>query len=225
MGLAAGCSMRPAPQAVRAPSLPVWQIPPDALGTQRLYRVSYSGPEGEGSFKVTLRLVSPERYEIQAADPVGRALWSLDVLDERGLWIDHRGRAYCVFEGRFEMRGFPLGPFPLLALPSLLLGRVPAEPAGPVEQKGEETVFLDAAGRRWAATAEGGLVEGWNLAEGDAPTVWWRLYEGSAILSDRGRGVQIRWREVLREKLQGDLERLTPPSGYRQTECQSPELP
>lgn len=210
---------------MRAPSLPVWQIPPDALGTQRLYRVSYSGPEGEGSFRVTLRLVSPERYEIQAVDPLGRALWSLDVLEGQGLWLDHRGRAYCSFAGRFEMRGFPLGPFPLLALPSLLLGRVPAEPAGPVQEKDGETVFLDAAGRRWAASAEGGLVGSWNLAEKDAPTLWWRLYEGSAILSDRERGIQVRWREVLRESLQGELKPLTPPGGYRQTECESPDLP
>jgi hypothetical protein len=172
-----------------------------------------------------LRLVSPERYQIQAVDPVGRALWSLDVAADRGLWLDHRARTHCAFDGRFELSGLPLGPFPLLSLPALLLGRVPARPAGPVQEKDGEAVFLDESGRRWGARAEDGVVRSWSLAEADQPTVWWRLHDGWAILSDRERDVQIRWREVLREKLERDLEALTPPASYRQTECQDPELP
>lgn len=223
---AGACASRgPAPPAVRAPSLPVWELPAEAMGSQRLYRISFSSPQGEGSFRVTLRLISPERYQIQAVDPVGRSLWSLDVAGGRGLWLDHRARTHCTFEGRFELSGLPLGPFPLLSLPSLLLGRVPAQPAGPVQEKDGAVAFLDPSGRRWGASGEGGVVTSWSLAESDTPTVWWRLHDGWAILSDREREVQIRWRETLREKLEGELEPLTPPAAYRQTACQDPELP
>src|SRR5688572_11007846 len=71
-------------------STPPWEIPADAYGTQRLYRAHYTGPEGDGSFHVTLRLASPVRYQIVAGDPVGRSLWALDVTAEREI-----GRASC----------------------------------------------------------------------------------------------------------------------------------
>src|SRR5258707_228425 len=96
--LGAGCASRPVPppQSRPAParSLLPWQMPQEAYGSQRLYRVSYSGPDGEGSFKVTLRLVSPGRYQVQAADPLGRSLWSLDLNSADGLWLNHHRRHY-----------------------------------------------------------------------------------------------------------------------------------
>ena len=113
-----------------------------------------------------------------------------------------------------------------MSLPALLLGRVPAEPSGPVQEKGNgEVSFLDAQGRRWSAFVSRGTVTGWTVSEEEAPTAWWRFYEDWAILSDRDRGVQVRWREVLREALREELEALQPPAAYRQTECQQPELP
>lgn len=210
-----------------APSTPSWEIPQAVYGSQRLYRVSYSGPEGEGSFKVTLRLASPARYQIQAVDPVGRSLWSLDVANDAGISLNHRNRTYCVFEGRFDLDGAPLGPFPLLALPSLLIGRVPAEPASPVEEaRPGEISFRDAANRRWAAiVGEDGVVESWTMAEGSTPRAWWMRREGWAILSDRVRGMQVRWREVLRENLDREPSSLEAPAGYRQTPCGEPALP
>ncbi len=42
-----------------------------------------------------------------------------------------------------------------------------------------------------------------------------------SILSDRRRGMQVRWREVLREKLAGQgLAPLERPAGYREGACQ-----
>jgi hypothetical protein len=203
-----------------------WQIPQGTYGSQRLYRVSYSGPEGEGSFRVTLRLATPARYQIQAVDPVGRSLWSLDVADDAGIWLNHRGRTFCLFEGRFDVEGAPIGPFPLLSLPSLLVGRVPAEPVAgsAAETKDGEVTFQDEAGRRWAvAVGEAGQVRRWTLSERGAPVVWWMFRDDWSILSDRERGVQIRWREVLRENLDQEPQRLEPPSGYRETPCE-PDL-
>src|SRR6185295_1947300 len=143
----AGCASAPGPRPVSGHSghgAAAWETPAPALHTQRLYRVHYSGPEGEGSFKVTLRLASPERYQLQAVDPVGRSLWSLDVAHSRGLFLNHRNRSACVFEGSFDLSGVALGPFPLLTLPSLLLGRVPATPAEPPQQHGGQISFHDA---------------------------------------------------------------------------------
>ncbi|MGH9361964.1 MAG: hypothetical protein ACRD2T_08600, partial [Thermoanaerobaculia bacterium] len=117
----AGGGLAPA----HAPETPPWEIPAAALGSQRLYRVSTSGAQGEGSFRLSLLLAAPERYQARAVDPVGRALWTLDVEGERGLFLDHRSRAYCVFAGRFDISGVPLAPFPLVSLPALLLERVP----------------------------------------------------------------------------------------------------
>ncbi|HVT18292.1 MAG TPA: hypothetical protein VHQ90_19215 [Thermoanaerobaculia bacterium] len=242
--LAAGCATAPRPAvAPPAPPLPAWQIPPDAYGWQRLYRVAYSGPEGEGSLRVTLRLEAPERYQVQAVDPLGRTLWSLEVNAGKGLWLDHRGRVFCRLDGKIELAPLPLGPFPLVALPALLLGRLPAEPAPP-PPAGEggasvaatlapapppgpgslEVVFRDAAGRRWSAQVRQGQVERWTLWQGEAPALWWMQSGGWAILSDRGRGVQVRWREVLRERL-GALAPLAPPAGFREGPCRPPEPP
>ena len=187
--------------------------------------MNYSGPEGEGSFRVTLRLASPVRYQIQAADPVGRALWGVDVTSEQGVWLDNRNKLTCSFQGAFDVSGIPLGPFPLLSLPSLLLGRVPAEPAEGTEpeRRGREVDYEDETGRRWVAEmAEDGTVDGWNLRdgrEGDAPSVWFMRRDNWAYLSDRSRGVQVRWREVLRENLAREPEPLIRPSGYREGSC------
>lgn len=201
-----------------------WQIPADAFGSQRLYRASYSGPEGEGSFRVTLRLASAERYQIQTVDPVGRALWGLDVDGGRGLWVDHRNRVFCGFEGGFDVAAIPLGPFPLLSLPSLLMGRVPSEPAAGTEpeRRAAQIEMRDEAGRRWVVDlGRGGSLEGWTLWEGKNPSVWWMRRDNWSILSDRRRGMQVRWREVLREKLAGQgLAPLERPAAYREGACQ-----
>jgi len=202
-----------------------WEIPAAGLHTQRLFRVHYSGPEGEGSFKVTLRLATPERYQLQAVDPVGRSLWSLDVTHNRGLFLNHRNRSACVFEGSFDLSGVALGPFPLLTLPSLLVGRVPSQPSEPPRQHGSQVSFHDAAGRVWTAVLNGeGVVQSWTLAEGGAPSIWWVRSEDWAILSDRERNVQMRWKEVLREPLDGEPAALEAPSGYGTGPCRQPDL-
>jgi len=216
----AACAGGPRPAPVGGHGVPPWEIPAGELSTQRLYRASYSGPEGDGSFRMTLRLVSPERYEVQAADPVGRSLWSLDVAAGRGLFLNHRAHTACSFEGSFDLAGVPLGPFPLLTLPALLLGRVPAAPAVPPKAHGRDLSFHDTADRVWSVTAgEDGVVARWTLSDSGAPTVWWFRQDAWSILSDRTRGVQIRWREVLSEHLEKEPAALTVPAGYREGAC------
>jgi hypothetical protein len=217
-----GCSLHRSPRPLPAGGATAWQIPPAAYGSQRLYRVSYSGPEGEGSFKLTLRLAAPERYQVTTADPVGRALWSLDVAEDSGLWLDHRNRTYCKFEGRFDISGVPLAPFPLLSLPSLLLGRLPAEPVATPQEKGKDIEFKDAMNRRWTASLASGQVISWTLWDGAKPAVLWVQRDEWAILSDRAQKVQMRWKEVVREALPGPPHPLEPPDGFAEEDCEEP---
>lgn len=171
---------------------------------------------------MTLRLASAERYQIQAVDPVGRSLWGLDVAAEQGRWLDHRNKLTCEFGGSFDVTGVPLGPFPLLSLPSLLMGRIPEAPTAEKEPdwRGRDLEFEDGTGRRWAAElGEAGSVDGWTLWNQGQPAVWFMRRDSWSYLSDRSRGVQVRWREVLREALNGELQTLRAPGGYRQAPC------
>jgi hypothetical protein len=250
----AGCAAgRAAPATAADPDAAPWQVPAGALGSQRLYRVSYDGPDGGGGFRLSLRLAAPERYQVRAVDPVGRALWSLDVAGAGGLWLDHRAAAACRLTGSLDLAAGQLTPFPLASLPALLLGRLPAAPAGPLDGPGGEAgepvaadaaetappdavpdadaeedtagdrrlAFADAQGRRWSATLAGGAPLSWAMTEpGDAaPSVWWRRHDGEHLLSDRARGVQLRWRESVVEPLPGPLAPLEVPEGFALVPC------
>jgi hypothetical protein len=227
----ANCAGRPAPRTAlsRTASLP-WEIPPADYGTQRLYRVSYAGPEGEGGFKVTLRLASPSRFQLQAVDPLGRSLWSLDVAGGTGLMLNHRSRVFCRLTGSFETVELPFGSFPLAVLPALLLDRVPATPIGPAAAapaKGQRQLQLaDREGREWSATLDrDGVPASWSLRQGGEPMLFWVKRDDGSVLSDRERGVQIKWRQVVAEPLRGEIAPLTLPAGYREDACVAPDLP
>jgi hypothetical protein len=212
---------------------------------------------------VTLRLASPDRYQAEAADPLGRAVWGLDVEGDHGLWLDHRGRAYCRLTGALDLAFLPLGPLSLSALPPLLLGRLPVAPAGPASPAagaggpgaaGEPAEgvamgstatsggatgggaaagstrlsYRDATGRRWGAVVRHGVVLSWALWQDEAagPILSWVSSGGWAVLSDRRKGVQVRWREALREPLlQPALVPMSPPADYREVQCIKPPRP
>ncbi|HEV3458888.1 MAG TPA: hypothetical protein VHG32_20235 [Thermoanaerobaculia bacterium] len=216
-------------EAAAAP--PPWQMPAAAYGSQILYRVAVSGAEGEGSLKLTLRLASPERYQAQAVDPLGRAIWGLDVDGGHGLWLDHRAHAYCRLAGALDLAFLPLGPLSLSALPPLLLGRLPVPPADPASvvragagsgDGGASTTvaYRDAAGRGWSAVVQGGQPVSWGLWQepATAPILSWASSGSWAVLSDRRKGVQVRWREALREPV-GQLTPMRPRSDYREGSC------
>ncbi len=235
--LITGCATAPAPPPIPAPApapstqpagvpAQAWALPAEALGSQRLYRVSFDGPDGDGSFRLTLLLDGPERYQVRAVDPLGRALWTLDTAGEAALWSDHRNRVYCSLEGAFDLAAARLAPFPLAALPALLLGRLPAPPDGPVEVVGEEgdrrLTFRDAEGRRWTARLEDGHPTAWALYRGDEPSLLWSRDGEQAFLSDRRRGSQLRWRQTLVEAMGTPLPPFPSaeaPSGYRRVDC------
>lgn len=224
----AGCAPRPSPataadalaDALADSKASPWEVPPSALGTQRLFRVSYDGPDGGGSFRLTLRLTAADRYQVRAVDPVGRALWSLDVAGSSGLWLDHRAEAACRLEGSLDLAAGRLTPFPLAALPALLLGRLPAPPDGAVEEPtaGEEgaeagagdTVEADESdadgdadaggARRRLAFADAGGRRWSATLDGETPLSWALTEPGDAAPT-------VWWRRHAGEQLLSDRRR------------------
>lgn len=220
-----GCTHAPVPATPVSSGLEPWRLPAADLGTQRLLRAHYQGPEGEGGFRITFRLVSPRRYQALANLVVGgRKLWSLEVDGDEGLWIDHRAGIYCPLQGQLELAGGLLAALPFPAFPALLLGRLPEPPVGVAKWRGGSVSYRGGDHRRWQAEVEEGRVLSWTLWEAERPVAWWERHGAESILSDRSHGVQLRWRETLREPLVGDLETLAPPPGYRLGECHGLDL-
>lgn len=166
-------------------------------------------------------------------DPLGRVVWGLDVAGDSGLWVDHRSHTYCRLDGPLDLAFLPLGPLSLSALPPLLLGRLPAPPADPASAApgtsaapetraapGGTLSYRDTAGRRWSAALRDGQVVSWGVWQDEAagPILSWVSNGGWAVLSDRRKGVQVRWREALREPLRR-MAPLSPPGEYRETTC------
>ncbi len=187
--------------------------------------MSYSGPRGDGSFRLALKLQSAERYQASAADPLGRALWSLDVDGGHGLFLDHRARAACALEGALSLVGAPLDRIELADLPKLLLGRVPVRPPSRSDEtagaggKGNGGIELaGAAGEIWRVRLSQGLPVRWTLLRSGARAAWWTIEKGESILSDRTGG-QLRWRSSVAEPLSVPLTPLEAPADYSKQGC------
>lgn len=223
LALLASCSRTP-PPALPVAGLAPWEVPESAFGTQRLFRARYDGPDGSGGFALTLHLMGPERYQARARHTLGKQLWSLEVAAGQGLWLDHRAEVYCRLEDRLELAGDLLEPLPFRAFPALLLGRLPEPPRSSLRRRGSEVRYAGAEGRAWSARLSEGRVVAWTLRRDARPVVWWQRRDGEAILSDRQRGVQLSWREVVREPLGEPPEPLTVPAEYREVVCSGVEL-
>jgi len=189
------------------------------LGTQRLFRMHYDGPEGEGSFKLTLRLAALDSFQITTVDRLTRRWWGLSVDGDEALLLDHRGRTYCRYGGEIEIAAVPLGPLPFRTLPALLLGRLPLAAATPVERSGDEIGFRDRDGRRWSAILERGAATNWILWGEDGPEVWWQRRDDASLLSSRSEGLQLRWRQIVAEPMVEPLTPVTIPADYVAGNC------
>lgn len=202
-------------------SVDPWTWPADAFPTQRLYRAKYDGPEGRLGFKLTLYLESAERYRLQAVDLVGRKVWELDLDGEGGaLLIDHRNQRFCRMDRAGELTMAPLGRFPLVAIPRLLLGLLPADPAREVQIEGETLSYRDDSGQLWQASWQDGQLAWWTLGEAGDPLAYWRREDGiGGIFSDRRGQQQLRWNETVREGLPQSLDRPQIPASYEFGSC------
>ncbi|MEM7353244.1 MAG: hypothetical protein AAF657_20785 [Acidobacteriota bacterium] len=196
-----------------------WQVPADAYPSQRLYRVKYQGPEGEAGFKLTLYLEQATRYRMLATD-LGRKLWSLEVDPEgQATWIDYRRKEFCRADAAGALRFVPLAELPVVAMPKLLLGLMPAEPAASLEQSIDRVAFLDARGQLWNGGLAGNQVDWWSLIESGEPVIWWRREGDGGLFVDRDGQQQIRWSQIVHEPLAKPLAVTSPPAKFRPDAC------
>jgi hypothetical protein len=197
-----------------------WQIPESLLASQRLYRVSYQGPEGKLTFRLTLYLERAEVYQMQASDALGRPIFSLAIEEGGGaIFLDHREQRYCRSLSSAEQRYVPLAHLPLLALPKLLLGVLPMPPAREFIRDEGRVSYQDAQGYLWSARLEANRLESWSLAENGEAIAWWQRSDGVGIFSDRRGGQQVRFTEQVVEKLSRPLAPVEAPSAYREDLC------
>jgi hypothetical protein len=222
--LLGGCTTSPRSRRLTAaPGERPWEVPAAAYGTQRLFRGSYSGPEGEGSVRATLRLAARGRYQLEVADRLGRVVASFQLAPEGQRAVDHRRGLYCTGLAAVTLPG--LGKLPVAAedLPAVLLGRLPAAPSGSELPAVSEVDYRDPGGRRWTGTLAAGEPTAWTLWDDAGPLWWWRAEGRGGRLSHR-EGRQLRWQEVVAEPLAaGALDHLgaaAPAAGYRE-DCEA----
>ncbi len=225
------CLPAPAPRLPSESGGRAWEIPPAAFATQRLYRVGYQGPEGKLGLRLTLYLVGPSDFRMDAADGVGRRVFSLEVRSSAAaagaaptaLWLDHRNKVYCRLSPSGLPRDLPLANLPLEALPRLLLGVMPAPPASELAEHGGKLSFRDAAGQEWSGSVgAGGRLEAWTLSEAGQPIAWWQRQPSETIYSDRRAGLQVRLEEHVVEPLKARPSPLLVPEGYLESACALP---
>jgi hypothetical protein len=194
-------------------------VPAAEHSSQRLYRARLESEEGRGRFRLLLRMRDPERYQIRATHPLfNRRLWSLDVEGDAAVLIDHQQHTVCRYQDEAEIGAIPLGPFPFESLPALLLGYLPLAPADDPETVADgELSFVDALGRRWVATLAGGAIARWELRGDD--TVTWEKQSEWYVLHAVEEGLDLRWKETLREPITEPLRAMEVPADYAGGPC------
>ncbi len=193
-------------------------LPDSEVETQRLFRVHYAGPEGDGSLRMVLRLEAADRFQITAADTLGRTVWSLQADVDGLLSLDHRAQTFCRAPADLRLPETALAPLPVASLPSVLLGFLPMPPDTSASTLPDRLDYRDAGGRRWTAGSEDGNLAAWTLWQDGVPILWWSRQPRGGILSHR-QGVQFRWREVVREPLVERVEGLLIPDDFQQESC------
>ena len=190
---------------------------PAGGATQTLYRVRYDGPEGDGSLRLVLRQVAPDRFQLQAADTFGRAVWALDYADDTVLLLDHRREEACVAGRELRVPELALRPLPLPAVARVLAGETPL-PAPPGADPADWT---DEAGQRWTVRREEERLAAWTLWQAGEPQLWWTRQASGGVLSHRD-GSQFRWRTTAREEIPASsYQRLEAPEGYEMGTCRT----
>lgn len=229
MGLLAlwstGCASGPLGQLIGSSadksSSEMWQIPPEAYPSQRLYRIKYKDSDGKkAGFKLTLYLLGEAQYRMQAADSLGRKLWALD-LDAKGYatWLDHRNKEYCHLGAADRLGFLPIARLPLVAFPRLLLGRIPTEPVASLEKYETHLTFLDGDGQRWNGSFQDDELQWWSQQVGEESIAWWRREERGGTYAHRSSKQELRWTEVVREQLTSPLATLEIPERFRESVC------
>lgn len=208
-----------------------WEIPGAEWGTQRILKMQYDGPEGDGTLNLALRFESPDRFHVEASDRLGRRWWDLNVQDGRALVLWVRERTFCRYRGDLEIPALSLGPVPAGAVAALLLLRLPAPP---VDRAVAETTaalgprvveldFEDRWGRRWTVVTTASAPRSWTLHGGARTRASWRVdSDGMSRLVEPEAGLELRWRQNRPAKpLRSALRAPEVPDGFAPGVCES----
>lgn len=208
-----------------------WEIPGAEWGTQRIVKMRYDGPEGEGTLHLVLRFESPDRFHVEASDRLGRRWWELNVQDGRALVLWVRERTFCRYRGDLEIPALSLGPVPAGAVAALLMLRLPAPPAnfGVVQStlaRGSGAVkldFEDRWDRRWTAVTTASAPRSWTLHRGARERASWQVdADGMSRLVEPEAELELRWRQNRPAKpLRGVLRAPEVPDGFVPGACES----
>jgi hypothetical protein len=154
-----------------------------------------------------LRLEAPDRFALAASDPLGRALWSIEVDRDVARWSRSADGRECRIDPERPLELPRLAwDLPIRDLAPALVGRVPESPPAPAG--GDRVDFRDEDGRRWSAERDERGPLRWTLWSDGRPALWWSRGERGGVLSSAEARLQIRWREVAREALRSPLPTL-----------------
>lgn len=192
----------------------------DVEPRQYLFRLAVARGDEAADLRLVLRTAGAARYELRAADLVGRAVWSLGVAGQRFVWTDFRERRFCRGSASNGVR-LPLLRFemPLAAVPNLLLEGRPFAGSGGAGRGSGTVTTLDASGRSLASTLADGRLVAWTLhdASGHRLADWERDGGGSRLVVPGGN-LDLRWRLVSGER-GAPLGALAAPEEFRETAC------
>jgi hypothetical protein len=210
--------------ASRGPAGP----PPLGARSQSLFRVEAAGEGGEVRLRLMLRRESATRYQLAAADLLGRTIWSLAVDGGRSTFADHRHRTVC----RGPATGRLLLPLLGLDLPpgatvAVLLGELPVPLPAPIPAGRSTVRFRDEHGQRWEVAIDAeGRPSAWKLeAAAGGEVASWRGTPEGAELRLAGAGLEVRWRLASTEALPSGWRPAPPPAGFREGECELARVP
>lgn len=139
-----------------------------------------------------------------ASDLFGRAVWSLAVAGDDGLWIDARAEVRCRFASGSAARfgGVTLA-LPSRALPDVLLGRLPvALPPSAAPGDGARAVqFDDADGRGWRVVLDGTRLLSWRVETAAGDRLEWDRRGDRLRLRSEVPDLVVEWRQTALERL------------------------
>lgn len=196
---------------------------------QSLFRVEVRSADREANLRLVLRYGGERRFQLAAADLVGRTIWTFAVAGDHFLWADHRRQSYCRGETSVAM-SLPLLRMELspAAVPQILLGRLPIQaPEGLGEAADGRLRFADGSGRRWLAEYDAaGMLTGWELRDSAGLAIAsWQRQEADFELILPQRGLTVRWRRASSEPLPEAWVPFNLPAGFEESACDKVQLP
>ncbi|MGE0639076.1 MAG: hypothetical protein AB7G12_08390 [Thermoanaerobaculia bacterium] len=198
-------------------------MPPARDRGQWLYRAELERPGERLSLRLLLRLDGARSFDLTASDALGQQRWRVWGRDDRVLLLDPVHRRFCPLDGsrRLRLDDFA-APLPVVDLPRVLRGEIPAsagEPAATAEEDGARRWF-DAGGGRWDAVRDADGWKSWTAWSDGRPVLWFRREGRESALWAQEPAFRLSWREVAAQGLPAETDAdADPAAGFVETEC------